>query len=254
MSPKPSQLTVPSSRNRASPTAAPRVARSASWQRSVTDTRSSHGSCRKLATAAAAASLAGDPWPTPSIAATSAAWSSASTSASSPDCSSPGIGRPATHHSTMPARSGTVHGAVAQSLELVALAPLAHRDRGPAPELGLDRELVHESLRSGKPEAESVAGRVALAQRAFDVADARPAVARDDLDAKPAVLGGPRDRHLARAGMHEDVAADLGDRGGDQRRVRTREPKPPRERAPFAARSHDVGVPAELHPDVARPR
>src|SRR3954447_2489749 len=190
MVPAPSHVIVPLPPNAARPTAAPRVGRSASWQRRVRASTSSHGCCPRAATATSAASLAGAPWPTPSIAATSARRSSASTSASSPERSSPAIGRPAVHHSNTSPRSGMTARRLAQALELVALAPFAHGHGGPAPERGLDRELVHEPLRPREPEAEAVAGRVALAQRALDVGNAGSTVARDDLDAEQIVLGG----------------------------------------------------------------
>src|SRR4051812_34789945 len=187
MLPTPSHVTVPSLPNAARPTAAPRVGRSASWQRRVRASTSSHGCCPRAATATSAASLAGAPWPTPSIAATSARRSSTSTTASSPERSSPAIGRPDVHHSRSPRSSPMAPRSLPQALELVALAPLAHGHRGAAPDLGLDRELVHEPLRARKPEPEAVARRVALAQRLVDVGDPRPAVAGDDLDAEQIV-------------------------------------------------------------------
>src|SRR4051812_36330457 len=250
MLPTPSQVPVPSSRNAARPTAAPRVARSASWQRHVRASTSSHGSCRRAATATSAASLAGAPWPRPSIAATSARRSSASTSASSPERSWPGSGRPAVHHSRSPGSSGRTARPLAQALELVALAPLAHGHRGAAPGLGLDGELVHESLRAGKPEPEAVPRGVALAERLLDVGDPRPPVAGDDLDAEQIVIGRLGDRDLSPSGVVKDVAPDLGDRGRDERRVRAREPEPRRQGAPLAARLDDVRIRRDLESNV----
>src|SRR3954463_7890735 len=163
----------------ASPTAAPRVERNAAWQRSASATTSSYGPARSASTATDAACAAGCPWPTPSTAAISASRPAATTSASSPDRCSPAIGRPATAHSTTPARSGIAAPRLPDDLEHVPLAPLAHRARRAPTELRVDVELAHQPAAAGQPEAETAPGCVALLQGALHVGDPRPFVARD---------------------------------------------------------------------------
>src|SRR5207247_9437427 len=148
---------------------------------------SSRGPARRASMATRAADAAAAPRPTPSTAATSASRWLVTTSAWSPDRTSPATGRPVMYHSIIGVRSAMGGRPLAQPLELVARAPLAHRDRRAPAHLGLDREVVHEPPCAREPEAEAVLGGIALAHRPLDVGDTRAPVAGHDYD--PGSLG-----------------------------------------------------------------
>ena len=94
-------------------------------------------------------------------------------------------------------------------------------------------------------------GAVAVPQRFLGVRDPRPHVADHHTDAPAPVLRHQRDRDLAPLGELDDVAADLGDRGGDERLVGQREAGAGRGLATLLPGRHHVRVPGHLHPHDA---
>src|SRR3989449_7621785 len=59
--------------------------------------------------------------------------------------------------------------------------------------------------------------------RSLDVPDPRALIAGDDHHALAVTVGDHAERDFAPLGVHEDVARDLGNRGGDHRLVSARE-------------------------------
>src|SRR5439155_3871043 len=121
------------------------------------------------------ASAAAAPWPSPSIRQASPPCAVGTNTARSPERSWPSSAAPATPRSSASGQpSGTGR-------------PLDERHRGPHARRRLDLELVDQPARARQPEPETRAGRVAVGQRALDVLDPRPLVARGHADAAPAV-------------------------------------------------------------------
>src|SRR3954469_19886436 len=204
------------------------------------------------APAAVAARRASGPCPTPSTTASSIPPGTCPTTARSPLTDSPDRARSATPSSSCRSTtgSGTLRPFLAQPLELVAPPPLRHRHGRPAPRAGVHAELVHEPPRPGEAEAEAAAGAVAVAERCLEVADAGAGVLGDDDEPGPVrLLAGPHD-DLARADVHDDVARDLGDGRGQQRRVGPREPEPLGQRASLRPRGHEVRVAGDADADL----
>src|SRR5262245_53445004 len=109
--------------------------------------------------------------------------------ATSPERVSPSCGAPAIPRSSAAGQSSTTSG-IARPLDEGHRRALARR--------GLDLELVDEPPRARQPEPEPAAGRVAVGERAVEVLDPRPLVARDHAyAAAPVRVADDLDHHLA---------------------------------------------------------
>jgi hypothetical protein len=115
-----------------------------------------------------------------------------------------------------------------------------------------DLELVHQASSAGQPEAEPAVRRESLLERCLDILDTGAFVECEHEQPTAAVLLETAHADLTRADVHDDVAGDLGDRGGDQGGVGPREAQPRRERARLGAGGHEIGVVADRHPDLIR--
>src|SRR4051812_22299730 len=238
--PTPSQVNPPSAAERnARLIAAPRVPRSPTWQACSRVTRSGVGLVRTTSAAAREARAASPPCPSPSIATIRAPSAMRLTTARSPLVRSPGRSLAAMPHST---RLATAASLLAQAGELVAVAPLAHRDDGAV--LGVRRqlELVHEPAGPGDAQAQAASTADVVAQRCVDVADAGSAIDRDHGQSVAMVVLEGLQHDLAASDVHDDVPRDLGDRRGDEGRIGPREPEPLGHRPALGARGHEIGV------------
>src|SRR5207244_13584389 len=185
----------------------PRVPWRARWQRSMSGTGDSVAWRSSAATAACAALAASAPWPSPSTTATSTLVPTGLTRCRSPDSASPGRAREATPHSInagAPTEASGIHA-----------APLYHRPRGSLPDGRSHVEIVHQASRPRAPQAQASSRRVAVLEGALDVPDPRALIAGDDHHALAVTVGDHAERDFAPLRVHEDVAPDLGNRGGD---------------------------------------
>src|SRR5215217_3204029 len=242
--PTPSQVIAPlRGEMKARLIAAPRVSRSALWQRSASRTRSWLARSRTISPAFSAAWAASPPCPTPSIAATRAPSGSSVSTARSPVVASPRRHLIATAHSSgsRGVRSATPPSLLAQPCELVAEPPFLHR-HGRAVGARRDLELVHEAPGSGQAEAEAAPPAVVVAERRLYVANPRALVAGDyDKAVAVGLLERPED-DLATADMNHHVPRHLRDRGCDQGGVRARKAEPLGHGPRFSSRGHQIRV------------
>src|SRR2546427_512997 len=83
-------------------------------------------------------------------------------------------------------------------------------------DLGLDIEIIHQPFRAGQPHAQSVGRRVTVLHGLSDIRDARSPVTRDDAQAAfGPLMYGPKD-DFSTLCMHDNVARNFGDGGGNQ--------------------------------------
>src|SRR5215210_1970970 len=148
------------------------------------------------------------------------------------------------------ASSTTPQAVLAQPLELVTDPPLDHRDRRSVLGVGLDLELVHEPSRPREAQAETAPRGEAVRQCRTDVTDAGTGVARHDDEPVPVWLLAGVEQDLSGPDVDDDVARDLGDRRGQERRVRAGKAKALGQGATLGARRYEVGVPGDRDPDL----
>src|SRR5262245_42399329 len=91
---------------------------------------------------------------------------------------------------------------------------LAHRHRR-APAIGHDFELVHQSPGAWQPQPQAAGRGESVYHGAWDVGNAGTLVPGHDRDSRSRVVIDMVKRDLPAPRVHEDVARDLGDRGGD---------------------------------------
>src|SRR2546422_7618409 len=191
--------------------------------------------CRSSAATAAFAALAASaPWPSPSTTATSTPVPTGLTRCRSPDSASPGRAREATPHSInagAPTEASGIHA-----------APFFHRHRGSHPDGRAHVEIVHQASRPREPQAQASGRRVAVLEGALDVPDPGALIAGDDHHALAVTVADHAERDFAPFGVHEDVARDLGNRGGDHRLVSAREARLRCQIAPALPGRDDVRV------------
>src|SRR5438445_3887806 len=186
------------------------------------------------ATAARAAAAASAPCPSPSTAATSVPRPTRLTRWRSPDSVSPASARAATPQS--------ITGGACTDASRMPPAPFLHRHGGPLAGNRHDVEVVHQAPRARQPEPQSARRRVPILQRTGDVGNPRPLIARYDDESIEVPVHHDAQRDLTPLGVHQDVAGDLGDGGGDDGLVAAREPRLGRELPPLLPGAHDVDV------------
>src|SRR5213596_4001119 len=221
---------------------APRVPFRARWQRSSSGAGDSVACRSSAATAALAALAASVPWPSPSTTATSTPVPTGLTRCRSPDSASPGRAREATPHSInagAPTEASGIHA-----------APFFHRHRGSLPDGRAHVEIVHQASRPREPQAQASGRRVAVLEGALDVPDPRALIAGDDHHALAVTVADHAERDFAPFGVHEDVARDLGNRGGDHRLVSAREARLRCQIAPALPGRDDVRVGGDRNQEV----
>src|SRR2546422_8466934 len=213
---------------------APRVPWRAGWPRSRGGPGDSVACRSSAATAAWAAVAASAPWPSPSTTATSTPVPTGLTKCRSPDCASPGRASVATPHS--------INAGVPTEASGIHASPFFHRHGGSLADGRAHVKVVHQTARAREPQSQPAGRGIAVFERARDVADPRPLVPRDDHHALAVAVRHQRERDFSPFGVHEDVARDLGNRGGDHRLVPAREPRLGRQIAPALPGRDDVCV------------
>src|SRR5438445_243622 len=186
------------------------------------------------ATAAPAAAAASAPCPSPSTAATSTPRPTCLTRWRSPDSFSPACASVATPQS--------ITGGASTDASRMPPAPFLHRHGGPLARNGHDVEVVHQAPRPRQPQTQPPRCRVPVLQRAGDVGNPGPLIARDDDHAIEVPVHDRAQRDLAPLGVHQDVAGDLGDGSGDDGLVAAREPRLGGELPPFLPGADDIDV------------
>src|SRR3989454_11751525 len=167
--------------------------------------------CRSsAATAACAAVAASALWPRPSTTATSTPVPPGLTRCRSPDCASPGRVSVATPHS--------INAGVPTAASGIHASPFFHRYGGALADARAHVEIVHQAPRPGESQAQPAGRRVAVLERTRDVPNPRALIPRDDHHALAVAVRHHTERDFAPLGVHEDVARDLGNRGGDEDR------------------------------------
>src|SRR5438132_6575210 len=160
----------------------------------------------------------------------------------SPDSASPGRARDATPHSInagAPTEASGIHA-----------APFFHRHRGSLPDGRAHVEIVHQASRSREPQAQASGRRVAVLEGALDVPDPRALIAGDDPPALAGTVGDHAEPDITPLGVHEDVARDLGNRGGGHRLVSAREARLRCQIAPALPGRDDVRVGGDRNQEV----
>src|SRR5947209_334847 len=212
----------------------PREPLTATWQRSSSANTDSDACSSSVFTAVRAAVAASVPWPSPSTTATSTPVATGLTRCRSPDWAWPGSADEATPQSIRVEASTDALG--------IHAPPFLHRHGGPLPRIGEHLEVVHEAAGAGQPETQAPGGRVAVLHGSGHVADPGPLVARDDHDALTIAVCHHAEGDFAALGVHQDVARDLGDGGGDYRLVAARESRLGGQVAPPLPRGDDVHI------------
>src|SRR3989442_6702607 len=120
--------------------------------------------------------------------------------------------------------------------------PLLHGDRRALSHDGDDLELVHQAFRARQAGAHALRGRVPILHRALDVRNARAFVAGNDPDALAIAVLFEAEEDLALLGVHQDVARDFGNGGGNDRLLTARESRDGGQRAALLSRFNDIHV------------
>src|SRR6266545_1172552 len=233
--PTPNQVIVPrGTSKRATLITTPRLPVSATWHGCTKDSGGSSAYRSSAVTAIRAAAAASSPWPRPSTTAMSTPSVTALTMWRSPDSDCP-------CSATVATPQWTSDCALRTRLRTGPL-PFAHRDARAFPRRRDDFELIHQAARAGKTQAQTPRRGVAVLHRAGHVADPGAVIRGDDDETLASPVDDLRKPHFATLRVHQDVARDLGDRGGDHRLVAGGEPDLGGQLATRLAGLDDVGI------------
>ncbi len=106
----------------------------------------------------------------------------------------------------------------------LSISPFRDADSGSLAKLGLNFELIHQASYSGKSESQSSGGGEADLQRLFEIANSRPLVLSNDLNAPASGVRNGSNRDFTAPSIADDVPRKFRNRSSDEGELGERKP------------------------------